>query len=236
VDNSEKDKTVVVLAIAARADALYSARSTIQAVRESVETLRSCQTPNDYEPDDYEIDWRLGRALFFLGQEAACDSEGREHFTEGASVCKRAIRASPERVEGHFWCGVNLALRAQLERPWAAFWLAFSAKSELTAAVRIDAAYHAAGPLRVLGRLQHHLPVYLGGGLKRAAALYREAIRLAPSNTVTRLYFAELLAHAGDKEGARKELLFLLHLPNDPEWEFELERDRQRAREILKRL
>jgi cytochrome c-type biogenesis protein CcmH/NrfG len=75
----------------------------------------------------------------------------------------------------------------------------------------------------------------LGGGTSRARAHFEEAIRLAPSNTVTRIYFAELLLERGDTQRARAELEALLALPFDPAWSFEIKRDRERAREMLKK-
>jgi uncharacterized protein (TIGR02996 family) len=73
----------------------------------------------------------------------------------------------------------------------------------------------------------------LGGGAERALAHFEEAIRLAPSNTVTRLYFAELLLQRGDAERARAELETLVAIRFDPAWAFEIKRDQARAREML---
>jgi hypothetical protein len=136
-------------------------------------------------------------------------------------------------VEGHFWLGVNLALLAQLEKSFGALRYALSAKRELKRAVSINASYHAAGPLRVLARLESKLPRIFGGGTRRARAHFEEAIRLAPSNTVTRLYFAELLLESVDTTRARAELEAVLAIPVDPAWAFEINRDRNRAREML---
>ena len=110
---------------------------------------------------------------------------------------------------------------------------ALRAQRELKTAIRIDSSYHAAGPIRVLGRLRHKLPVWLGGGVARARACYESAINVAPQNTVTRIYFAELLIDLGEQELARRHLEFVLHVSEDPEWLFEIDRDKQLARELL---
>ncbi|HEV7843197.1 MAG TPA: TRAP transporter TatT component family protein, partial [Pyrinomonadaceae bacterium] len=81
--------------------------------------------------------------------------------------------------------------------------------------------------------LESKLPQLLGGGTRRARARFEEALRLAPSNTVTRLYFAELLLECGDTERARTELEAILAIPFDPAWAFEIKRDQARAREII---
>jgi tetratricopeptide (TPR) repeat protein len=216
--------------ITERADALYAIRERIENVRASVELLRVAATQNRYE-----VAWRLGRALFFLGQEARAPEESRAFHAEGAEASNRAARAAPERVEGHFWLGVNLALLARLANPFRALLLALRARRELERAARIDSAYHAAGPLRVLGRLEQKLPTWLGGGSQRARTYFERAIDIAPDSTVTRLYFAELLLEAGAIDEARVHLEAILHAPHDPAWAFEIERDRRLARETLKK-
>ncbi len=212
-----------------RADALYEGRARVENVRAIVELLEAAA-------EEYEAAWRMGRALFFLGQEAGGAEESRAHHARGALVCERAAGREPRRVEGHFWLGVNLALLAQTERPLQAVRHALRARRSLVRAARLDAAYHAAGPLRVLARLQHKLPRLLGGGTTRARANFERAIRLAPANTVTRLYFAEMLIETGDTERARVELEAILNAPHDASWAFESARDQRLARRMLDEL
>lgn len=215
--------------ITRQADALYAARHEIQNVNSSVELL---QAALDRE-FDYELAWRLGRALFFLGQESNDKLQARTFHTRAAKICERAAREEPSRVEGHFWSGVNLALLAALEKPLKALRPALAARRALRRAVALDPAYHGAGPLRVLARLEAKLPAFLGGGQARARANFEKAIALAPANTVTRLYFAELLLETGDDKSARRQLESLLTAPFDPLWAFETTRDRRLAQAIL---
>lgn len=216
-----------------RADALFMERERIENVRASIELLESAGA---VAGDDFEIMWRSGRALFFLGQEAETKTASREFHTRGARVCKRAAQRAPARVEGHFWLGVNLALQAQAANPLMAIRLARRARRSLERAVRIDPGFHDAGPLRVLARLKQKLPRLLGGGRARAHADFIRAIELAPSNTVTRLYFAELLLEMGDVASARRELETVIDSPLRPEWKYETERDRRLAQEMLERI
>jgi predicted Zn-dependent protease len=212
-----------------RADALYDERGRAGNVRVSLLLLEEAA-------GEYEAAWRMGRALFFLGQEAEQREETRAHHTRGALISERAARLAPRRVKGHFWLGVNLALLAQIDRPLKALAHALRARRALVRASQLDAAYHAAGPLRVLARLQHKLPRLAGGGIKRARANFERAVKLAPTNTVTRLYFAEMLLETGDTERARIELETLLNAPHDPSWAFEAARDRKLAQRMLDEL
>jgi tetratricopeptide (TPR) repeat protein len=218
--------------IVEHADELYAAREDIANVWTSVALLRSKLVGID----SYEIAWRLGRALFFLGQEGRAGETSRELYAQGADAGKQALRAAPDRVEGHFWLGVNLALLAGAEPPLKAALHAVQAKRALQQAVIIDPAYHAAGPLRVLARLRHKLPGLLGGGVVHAREQYERAIALAADNTVTRIYFAELLLELGELKRARAELDLVLQAPFDADWAFEIKRDQRIAGELLARL
>jgi len=142
----------------------------------------------------------------------------------------------PKRVEGHFWLAVNLGLAAQRTRRVRAITNARRAMRELRQAIQIDSSYHGAGPLRVFARLQHKLPSLLGGGSGRARINYKAAVNLAPENTVTRIYFAELLLDSGERDLGREPLEFVLNVAADPNWAFEIERDKRIAKEMLAKL
>ena len=220
----------MIQAIIKQADDLYANRQRIEDVRASVAILESSGT------NEYEILWRLGRARFFLGQEAPARESARSHYYQGVDACEQAVAITPGRVEGHFWLAVNLALAAQLQLRVPGIGRARRAMRELRQAIQFDSAYHGAGPLRVLARVQHNLPRLLGGGFSRARTNYEAAISLAPENTVTRIYFAELLLESGERDLGRAQLEFVLNVSIDPGWAFENERDKRIAKEMLRKL
>ncbi|HEU4390950.1 MAG TPA: hypothetical protein VFV34_24305, partial [Blastocatellia bacterium] len=94
-----------------RADDLYRERGRTDSVSESIDLLKGARPESS--ADRYEIDWRLSRGFFFVGQEA----EGRVRkvacHRDGVSSGARAAKTAPSRVDGHFWLGVNLALLAE---------------------------------------------------------------------------------------------------------------------------
>lgn len=212
-----------------RADELYRHRGVVGPVKESLGLLNEASS----NPPAFEIEWRLSRACFFLGQESESVTAAKTHHLNGIDAGARAVSGSDERVEGHFWLGVNLGLAAALSRSVTALRLVLRARAELKKAVAIDETYHGAGPLRVLARLGHQAPSWLAGGKRESRANYERAIAIAPANTVTRVYFAELLLDLGDATRAREQLELLLALPLDPEWAFEGERDKQLAEGML---
>jgi len=221
-----------VLAVVGRADELYQQRSEPGSVRESVMVLSGARGGTDR----YEVQWRLSRALFFLGQQAGSRDASRQLYSAGIGAGERAVALNGNRVEGHFWVGVNLALFAESNggvRGLRAFrW----ARMELKKAINIDESYHGAGPLRVLARLDHKAPRILGGNRKRSREFFDRALAIAPLNSVTLTYAAELAIDAGEDTRASDLLRRLLDLPKDDEWEFEYHRDRELARSLIEQL
>lgn len=221
-----------LLAVVGRSDELYKQRAEPGAVREAVMILSGARGGSDR----YEVQWRLSRALFFLGQEAGSRDSSRQLFAAGIGAGERAVALNADRVEGHFWVGVNLSLFAQVNRGIRGIRALRWARSELIRAAAISEGYHDAGPLRVLGRLEHKAPMLLGGNQKRSRELYDRALAIAPLNSVTLIYAAELAIDRREGDRARSLLNRLIDLPLDAEWEFETRRDRELARSLLDHL
>jgi tetratricopeptide (TPR) repeat protein len=221
-----------LLAVVGRADELYYNRAQPGAVRESVMVLSGARGASDR----YELQWRLARALFFLGQDGGSRDSSLELYSTGIAAGERAVALNSERVEGHFWVGVNLALFAEIKGGIRGARALRWARKELTKAASISESYHDAGPLRVLGRLMHKAPRILGGNINVSREYFERALALAPSNTVTLIYAAELATETGDRDRAATLLQRVLASSIDPAWEFESNRDRSTARSLLEHL
>jgi len=221
-----------LLAVVGRADELYRLRARSEAIRESVMVLSGARGGEER----YEVQWRLGRALFFLGQQADTNSAKRQLHAAAIGASKRAISLNNDRVEGHFWAGVNLALFAEsnggIRGARAILW----ARDELKLAAKISESYHDAGALRVLGRLEHKAPGFLGGSLKRSQKYFDRALEIAPRNSVTLMYATELAIDKGERDRAVSLLERIIAAPVDPEWEYENRRDQELARLKLNEL
>lgn len=215
-----------------RADELYRDRHYTGAVNGSVALLSGL--PGGQEA--YEVQWRLARALFFLGQQARSHTASQQLHRAAISAGERARAANLHRVEGRFWLGVNLALFAQLAGGLKGLRALQRARGELARAGAISEAYHGAGARRVLGRLDHKAPWLLGGSLRRARDNYDRALELAPNNSVTLIYAAELALDMRESERALTLIERVISLPLDPEWRFEIIRDKQAAQSLLERL
>ena len=220
-----------LLAVVGRADDLYRQRARPGCVRESVMVLSGARGGNER----YEVQWRLARALFFLGQEADSRGAKRQLHAAGINAGERAVGLNPERVEGHFWVGVNFAMFAESSGGLRGLRALMWARAELKLAAKINESYHDAGPLRVLGRIEHKSPKLLFGNRKRSRQRFDRALQIAPRNTVTLLYAAELAIDEGDRDRAISLLEQIIQSPVGVEWEFENRRDQELARALLEK-
>src|ERR1044071_6117560 len=81
------------------------------------------------------------------GGGAARGPRGQLHGA-GIGAGERAVALNAERVEGHFWVGVNLALFAENSGGLRGLRALRWARAELKMAAKVNEAYHDAGPLR----------------------------------------------------------------------------------------
>lgn len=223
--------TLPVYNVIETADLLYRRRGPLEPIQQSVELLNAAIAGEQ----NYEFFWRLARAHFFLGQQANIKGIGERCFQDGIKAGDAAVNVKPTSVEGHFWLGVNLALLLSIQRHHTDFRNAIRTRPTLRRALEIDPAYHDAGALRVLGRLNHKLP-FLFGSKKRARDSYEQALAIAPNNSVTRIYFAELLMDMKDVAAAHEQLVQILDMAMNDEWAFEITRDQAHARTLLSRI
>ena len=232
------------------ADELYRRRAEGNVGLRLLATLDSCQGA----ADSYEIQWRVARAMFLDGQGAkhegveceavkrdalkrdALKRDGLRFHEAGIAHGRKAAQLNPDGVEGHFWLGVNIALVAEQAHVLRAAMAVLQARAELRRAASICEEYHGAGPLRVLGRLEHKAPWFLGGSKKRSRAYYDRALELASGNCVTLIYAAELAIDAGETGRASSMLRRIVASPLDPAWEFEQQREKSAAMAMLARL
>ncbi|MBV9468773.1 MAG: tetratricopeptide repeat protein [Abitibacteriaceae bacterium] len=183
---------------------------------------------------EYPLLWRWARLSHFRAMQAGDnEAEARRHYEAGAEEAKKAVALQPNRVEGHFWYGVNF-IEAARRRGWVTVARAMPiAMRHIERAVAIDEAYHFTGPLRVWGKLTHQKPLLMGGSIDRALDIYVRALQICPDNSTTLLYYAETLIADQKRPKAREVLNKILNDPDDPEWRWEQERDRGLARQMM---
>jgi len=136
----------------------------------------------------------------------------------GERLAERIRELAPDRVEGYYFGGLFLGMRAQHQRVRAAMWL-----SDLEAfgrrAVESDETYDDAGPLRFLGMFLVSAPAWpLGpGDTEEGVELLEHAVEVN-DYPLNRMLLARGLVENGDDHGACQALREAFSAPAEGRW------------------
>ncbi|MEE9201189.1 MAG: TRAP transporter TatT component family protein [Candidatus Brocadiales bacterium] len=217
----------------AELDALYDGRSDTDMVRQ---ITTNCDRLLADDPGDYELLWRCSRAYFHLGREASTKKERLEFYNKAVDAGKSAVKANNDRPEGHFWLGISIAAVGETSGILKSLGSVGDIKEQMERVIAIDATYEEGGAYRIMGRIDHKVPWIFGGRKARSHEYYQKALAVAPDNTYTRLFLAELLLDEDKNDDARKELRFIIDTGNRPEWAYDIKVNKEKAHKLLEEI
>ena len=215
-----------------QADESYTARADLGRVRDGLETLRRVRA---VDFSNYDAAWRVARLNYTLGDHSTDKAEKEKAFREGIEAGEIAVRAEPDKPEGHFWLGANQGGYAQTKGPLYGLSAAESLRKEMETVLKLDEGFQGGSAFMVLGRLDLELPSMLGGDPKRAVETLERGLRYGEQNSLLRLHLAEAYLRVKRMEDARAELNFILNMTPPPEFLPEYKESETKARELLKK-
>jgi tetratricopeptide (TPR) repeat protein len=184
-------------------------------------------------PQRLSVLTRLARANFFLG-DIADKGQRSLYYEQGRQHAQVILQENPQKVEGHYWLGLNLAGLADVNR-MQGMRLLPQILSELERAATVEPGYDQAGAYRVLGRIYYQAPgrPLSVGDVNKSLELLTRATTLAPTNSTNHLYLAETLLKLGRKDQAGQELRQVLTASQNADGPRGLAADQRRAQEII---
>jgi tetratricopeptide (TPR) repeat protein len=215
------------------ADDFYLGRGNLANVDRALQLLRQQVADNS---NDYEAWWRISRSENFLGRvhDAGDDDKAAvAAFEAGADAGRRAVKLRPDRVEGHFWLGVNLGLIGEEEGLLRGLRLVDPVRQEMETVMRIDPDFEQRGAQRILARVYYRAPFFKGGDKQRSIELLQDCLKRYPSDSFALLYLADDYLAVGRRAEARRLLQQILDLCPDPLYGPELANNQAEARERL---
>ena len=188
-----------------RADALYATRDEDGNLAELQRLLEQAERA---APDEYEVLWRLARLHFWLSDDPSISDEQKSRIGKRSwEYGDRAVKANPERVEGHYYAAVGMgnyalglgvlkALRQGIEGKF---------KERLSRAERLEPGYGGGAIPTAWGRFFFELPwpKYDAGKSERRL---QDALRQNPRNVRARLFLADLYLKEDHPREARAQL------------------------------
>ncbi len=216
-----------------KGDALWADREKEGKGLAAVETYQKALALDESCVEAY---WKLARTYFSLGSREKDDEKKAKLYREGIEFCKMGISVDANSIESHFWLGVMYGLFGEVKGIMQSLYLVDPMKQEMEWVLARNEKFEYAGAHRVLGRLYHKLPGIKGGDNKKAIRHFDRAIELSPEIPRSYLYLAEVLVDEGRKEEAKKALRKCLETPDHPVWGPESRDEKEKSRELLKKL
>lgn len=218
-----------VPARAREADDYFQGRQNLTNVSQGVDLLRQAVAG---DPQDYESWWRLARFYNFWARHTP-HSEKMKVLKQGVDAGKKATGLRPDRVEGHFWLGVNYGMLAEETNLLEGLRLIDTIRREMETVIKLDPDYEDGSGLRNLARLDYRAPFFKGGDTRRSIQMLEECMKKYPDDSFTMLYLADSYLAVGRRAEARELLQRILALCPDPEYGPELADNQAEAREAL---
>jgi tetratricopeptide (TPR) repeat protein len=207
-----------------RGDGLYAIPRTPQRVRQAAlyyEAAGRSGRGGDDQRHYHPVTglWMAARAYVWLAQYGSEDRAQQEKdIARAVDLGRRAVSASPNQAEGHYYLAAAIGLFSQL-RSAVNHLPEMAREGELAAA--LNPTIDHAGPYRLLGSLYGFAPEppISIGDQEKGLEFLRQAVKLAPYDPENHFRLAELLAAMGEKAEAKRQLetaLFLDHSGDDP--------------------
>jgi len=231
---------VLIPAVAARAqetktlvqqgDDLYVERGDLAKAKEALVKYQAALAAGE---DAYDVNWRLARVEYWIGDHTADKNAKKQIFQQGIDYAKKAVELGPDKVEGHFWLGVCYGVYGEAKGVLKSLSLVKPIKEEMRRVLEIDPAYDKGGADRILGRVFHEVPGLFGGSEKKSLEHLLKAVEYGPRVGLNLLYLADTYISLGQIDKARQTLEYVLTMEPEPELIPETAEERVQARQKL---
>lgn len=186
--------------------------------------LLALDKAHELDPKSYEAAWKAARAAAWLADEMYdvehpdADKTKRAHFSgRGIEYAKAAMDLAPNRVEGHYYSGINLGLSTTTKTIGAKFMVP-SVRDAAKKAMQLDASYDHGGPPRLLGSLYANAPSWPAsiGDPDKGVELLAQALKLGPDYPLNNLLLGDALVKAEQYDDAKKQYEIVLAAQPQP--------------------
>lgn len=203
---SAQDMTGVLMK---KADRLYGQRGAGKAT----EAVTAYEKVLAVDSKSLEARWKLSRAYYWIGNHARGKDAQMKAFETGIRYAQEAIQLDANCIHCHFWLGVSYGKFGEAKGVLQSLGLVPHIKDEMNWVMKADPKYLYGGAQRVLGRLYFKLPGFKGGDNKKSIELLRKACEIGPKDLMNHLFLVDTLLAENMKDEAKKELEFVINLP-----------------------
>ena len=227
---SEKTREIVPAAdLIKQADELYRQREDLAKLREAVAVLKRARAADS---QNFEINWRLAQANYFLGKHSGDEKESDKAFADGVNFARVAARLNPNKPDGHFWLAASLGGEAE-KSPFTKGITSMGEIRELMRKViEIEPAYEGASAFDALAQLELK-GGFAGGKAEKALEYLEKGLAIDKTNPYANLHLAEAFLALDRKAEAKKQIDVLLKMQPNPDYQPEYNDAVRQAKKML---
>jgi tetratricopeptide (TPR) repeat protein len=229
---AESEKRVDAAATAdliKQADELYRRREDLAKLREAIAVLKRARSA---ETENFEINWRLAQANYFLGKHSGEEKESDKAFADGINFARAAVRLNPNKPEGHFWLGACLGGEAEKSPFTKGIMSMGEIRQAMRKVIEIQPEYEGASAFDALAQLELK-GGFAGGKAEKALEYLEKGLAVDKTNPYANLHLAEAFLALDRKPEAKKQIDVLLKMKPNPDYEPEYNDAVRQAKKLL---
>ena len=218
-----------VAANLAKADELFKQREDIEKLRQARKLVAAVRQPDHR---NFDVEWKFAKLSLFLGVKLTDGDDKEKVFEEGRDAGKYASRLQPDKPDGFFWYGANLAELAKMSPVTVGYTSVDDIRDAMNTVIKIDPAYQGASAYDVLAEIELNTRLF-GGKATKAIEYLQQAIEIKKDNSNLRLHLAEAYLDADKLDRARQQLEHIVKMQPDPDYLPEHRENVVEARKLL---
>jgi tetratricopeptide (TPR) repeat protein len=215
--------------VLAQAAELFKQRDDVQNLKQARALVAGVRQPDHR---NYDVEWQFAKYSSFLGEKLTDDEQKQKAFEDGRDAGKIASRISPDRPEGYFWYGANLAELAKLSPVTVGYTSVDDIREAMNKVISIDPGYQGASAYDVLAQIEMNTHLF-GGKDEKAVEYLEKAVAIEKRNSNLRLHLAQAYLDIDKTAQAKEQLELLLKMDPDPEYLPEHKQNIAEAKKLL---
>jgi tetratricopeptide (TPR) repeat protein len=215
--------------VLAQAAELFKQREDIDKLKQARALVAGVRQPDHR---DYDVEWQFAKYSSFLGEKLTDDEQKQKTFEEGRDAGKIASRISPDKPDGYFWYGANLAELAKLSPVTVGYTSVVDIRDAMNKVISIDPGYQGASAYDVLAQIEMNTHLF-GGKDEKAVDYLEKAVAIEKRNSNLRLHLAQAYLDVDKTAQAKEQLELILKMDPDPDYLPEHKQNVAEAKKLL---
>lgn len=211
-----------------QSDELYRQREDLDKLRQCLALLKRAR---GVEPQNFEANWKIAQADYFLGKNTAEEKESAKAFKEGLDAARLAARVAPDKPDGYFWTGANLGGQAQ-KNSLSGIVSVGEIRQMMQKVIEIQPDYQGASAFDALGQIELGTRL-TGGTAEKALEFLEKGHAINKENAYIHLHLAEAYLALNRDDEARKQIDIILKTKPNPDLLPEYKDAEKQARKLL---